>query len=118
MARGKSMAAAGFAKKRDANEPAIVDALEAVGAVVVRISMMDVPDLLVGFRGDNFMLEVKNGKAKPSPGQSTFHAEWRGKPIVVVRGVDEALTAIGIAIVSPGMYKDTDGALKTYPRGK
>lgn len=50
------------AKKRDANELDIVKALKGVGASVY---LMDgcgagFPDLLVGYAGKNFLIEVKN----------------------------------------------------------
>lgn len=47
-------------KRRDDNEPGIVKALEAIGAVVCRIDNFGVPDLLVGYRGRTILLEVKN----------------------------------------------------------
>jgi hypothetical protein len=99
------------AARRDANEPEIVAALKAVGATVQQLSGEDVPDLLVGFRGGDYLLEVKRplgprgGHAEGikhvslTPEQATWHAAWRGRPPVVVRSVDEALRAIG-AVVS------------------
>ena len=87
-------------KTRDANEPEIVKALESVGAKVVLLEPSEpgLPDLLVGFRGDTFLLEVKNPKAKNqlSHGQIRFHRLWPGKPIAVVRDRWEALKAIGL----------------------
>lgn len=83
------------AARRDANEAQIVEALEYAGATVARLNEKDIPYLLVGFRGDDYLLEVKDGYNKLSPGQKAFHAHWRGKTIAVVRSVEDALEAIG-----------------------
>jgi len=50
--------------KRDVNEGDIVAGLRKVGATVDRISEEDLPDLLVGFRGVNYLIEIK---APPGP---------------------------------------------------
>ena len=111
-----SMNRAGFAKRRDANELPIVRALEAVGASVTRLNVLDAPDLLVGFRGVTYLLEVKTLKGKVTDGQFAWHADWKGGRVSVVRTVEEALDAIDVDVVSPGMWRDVDGALRTYPR--
>lgn len=90
---------------RDRNEPPIVDALRAAGCLVQAIDGRDLPDLLVGFRGAWWLLEVK-GEAGPKggishrklkPGQEKFHrlATAMGLPSYVVRTPEEALRAIG-----------------------
>ena len=89
-----------FAKQRDANEAEITDALRSVGANVYQL---DRPvDLLVGFRGKNYLLEVKlplgpeGGKShsKPNQSQVNFLRTWRGQR-AVVRSPTEAIEAIG-----------------------
>ena len=86
-------------KKTDANQSAIVAVLREVGATVVDLSAVGrgVPDLLVGFRGVSYLLEVKNvkGKNRTTPDQDVFYAWWRGAPAIIVRTADEALSAIG-----------------------
>lgn len=85
-----------YAKRRDMNEPTIVGALEAIGASVQRL---DSPlDLLVGWRGTNYLVEVKDGHKRPSARPLTddekfFIATWRGSALVV-RCTAEALCAI------------------------
>ena len=79
------------AAKRDASEAAIVDALRAVGATVVRT---DWCDLTVGFRGRNFALECKTGKGKLTRSQTDLLRTWAGH-YDIVRTPDEALVAIG-----------------------
>lgn len=75
----------------DANHVAIREGLRAVGATVNEKGPLD---LLVGFRGTNYLLEVKTAKGKLRASQSAFLEAWRGHA-VVVRTLDEALAAIG-----------------------
>lgn len=85
------------AAKVDKNQREIVMALRQVPgcSVAVTSSAHDgFPDLVVGFRGTNSMLEVKDRNGKLTPAQEKFHASWRGQ-IEVIRSVEEALRAIG-----------------------
>jgi hypothetical protein len=82
--------------KRDSNEKEIVAALLAVGASVRKPQEPGFPDLSVGFRGVNYLLEVKGPKAELTTDQVTFFEAWQGQA-VVVRSVDDALKAIGAA---------------------
>lgn len=85
------------ATRRDLNERPIIDALEAVGAAVCQLSVKNWNDLLVVWRGQKFLLEVKNPDGgRVSDGQKKLHKELEGV-IVVVWNVDEALAAIGAA---------------------
>jgi Holliday junction resolvase len=80
-----------YAKRRDANEKQIVDALQAVGASVVRL---DKPlDLLVGINGRCYIIEVKTEKGRLTKDQKKFIALWRGQ-YAIVTNVDEAIEAI------------------------
>lgn len=81
----------------DANHRDIRAGLEAVGASVdVRGPL----DLVVGFRGVTYLIEVKTAKGKLRASQLAFLARWRGGPAVVVRTMDEALAAIGAVTTS------------------
>ncbi len=89
------------AARVDANQPLITAALRQVGATVQPIHTVGkgCPDLLVGYRGENFLLELKDGDKRPSARKLTsfeaeWHETWRGK-VFVVCDVKEALTAIG-----------------------
>lgn len=87
-----------WAAKVDDNQPAIVAALRAVGASVEVIGRP--VDLLVGYRSQTWVMEVKDGDRPPSerrltPTQEAFFASWRGGPAVKVESVNEALKAIG-----------------------
>lgn len=89
-------------KRTDANQAEIVAALRQAGASVAPTHGLGrgFPDLAVGFRGQNFLLEVKDGMKKPSerkltPDEERWHQGWRGQ-VVTVESVPEALAAIGI----------------------
>lgn len=90
-----------MAKRIDANQPAIVKALRQAGATVQVLSEVGkgCPDILVGFRGDNHLLEIKDGEKIPSKRKLTddeaqWHDEWRGR-VVVVESIEDALHQIG-----------------------
>lgn len=84
------------ARKRDANEPEIIEALEAIPGCTVY--PLDKPlDLLVGLGEVNHLLEVKNPKGanRIEPDQQEFFDAWTGRPAVIVRSIDEAYAAVG-----------------------
>ena len=85
------------ANRIDDNQNDIVAALRKAGATVRVISQGEgIPDLLVGFRGETILLEVKDGNKPPSartltPAEKKFFDEWEGGLCVVVKSVEEAL---------------------------
>ena len=88
------MAMPKHAAKKDANHREIVEALRAAGASVVELR---VPlDLLVGYRGVTYPMEIKNraGKNRDTPTQLKFYADWRGNWLKVCT-VEDALRGIG-----------------------
>jgi len=88
------------ANKIDANQNDIVAALRKAGATVRIISQGEgIPDLLVGFRGETALLEVKDGDKPPSARKLTtaeqkFFDEWTGGACVVVESVEDALEVL------------------------
>ena len=84
-----------YAKRTDANQAEIVDALRKVGAWVYVAHQPF--DLLVIFRGKVDMLEVKTQKGQLNAKQKDMVQECAnaGYWPHVVRSVDEALVAIG-----------------------
>lgn len=93
------------AAKVDRNQAEIVKALRQAGATVQSLAPcgFGVPDLLVGFQRQTFLMEVKDGGRIPSErrlndDQIAWHIDWRGGPCVVVNSVGEALAAIGIEV--------------------
>ena len=99
-----------FARARDANEPEIVDALRAAGASVSRLDGPGLPDLLVGYQGETFLVEVKmpligdlaphryqpgaGGSADLTDPQVAWWGAWRGRGAVIVRSAAEALAVL------------------------
>jgi VRR-NUC domain. len=77
--------------RKDNNHDEIRDALERVGATVVPDGPVD---LVVGFRGATYLIEVKTAKGKLRPTQENFVRRWKGH-VAVVRTIDEALKVIG-----------------------
>lgn len=85
------------AAKTDRNQAEVVDALRQVGASVQSLAATGkgCPDLLVGYRGINYLMEVKDGDKVPSAqkltiDQTHWHSLWRGS-VYVVKSVNEAL---------------------------
>jgi hypothetical protein len=83
-----------WAKKRDSNEASIVNILRTFGATVIR---SDAVDLIVGFRGKNYLLEVKTKTGVLKPSQIHLRDFWAGK-YDIVRNEHEALRAIGVDV--------------------
>jgi len=85
------------ANRIDENQNDIVAALRKAGATVRVISQGEgIPDLLVGFRGETILLEVKDGNKPPSartltPAEKKFFDEWEGGLCMVVKSVEDAL---------------------------
>lgn len=86
--------------KIDSNQPAIVKRLREMGATVQILSAVGkgCPDLLVGFRNRNLLMEVKDGDAPKSQQKLTsdqvkWHGEWRGQ-VIVVNTVGQAQLAL------------------------
>lgn len=72
--------------RTDANQSSIVRDLRKAGASVLILSGVGegCPDLLVGFRGLNWLFEVKDGNQPPSKKRLTedeeaFHLAWDGQ---------------------------------------
>jgi hypothetical protein len=89
------------AAKIDRNQPEIVAALRKAGATVQILSAVGkgCPDLLVGFRGVNTLIEVKDWQASANDrdlndNQVDWHGGWRGQ-VAKVETVDAALAVIG-----------------------
>ena len=75
-----------IAKKVDANQKLIVQQLRQIGCSVFVTSKVGegFPDLVVGFRGKNFLIELKDGnksasRKKLTEYQDTFFMIWQGQ---------------------------------------
>ena len=88
------------AKRVDANQSSIDRALREVGASVQSLADVGkgVPDIAVGYRGKNYLFEIKDWKQPPSkrrltPHEKKWHQTWNGQ-VHVVETFDEALKII------------------------
>jgi len=88
--------------KVDDNQPEIVAALRKAGASVQHLHAVGqgCPDLAVGFRGENFLIEVKDGSKPPSArgltdAQLRWKILWAGQ-YAIANNVQEALEIIGV----------------------
>jgi hypothetical protein len=95
-----------YPRRRDENERAIVLELRARGATVEQLDGKGLPDLLVGYAGRTYLIEVKQEHGKQGahmkktadglrPSQSDWWAAWKGAPPIVVTTPADALIAIG-----------------------
>lgn len=93
-------------RRRDDNEKPIVEALRAAGASVEQLDGKGWPDLLVGFDGRTYLVEVKAEHGKPGKGmkrnesglresQERWWSTWRGAVPTIATTPAEALSAIG-----------------------
>ena len=90
------------AAKRDDNHAEIRDNLRDIPGVVVADTGSrggGFPDLVVGYRGVIYLLEVKDGNKPPSkrrltPDEQKFFNDWGGYPVYVVNSTQEAIDAI------------------------
>ena len=88
------------ASKTDSNQRPIVQALRDIFGPDCVFDLSAVgqgcPDLMVGVRGVNLLIEIKTDKGKLTTDQVIFHKSWPGS-VVVVRTLQEALDAIAKA---------------------
>lgn len=86
----------GIAKRTDANQKEIVKTFRDMGASVLILSMVGkgCPDILVGYRGVNYLVEIKDGAKAPSakkltPAEQDFFFGWGGQ-VCIIESVSEA----------------------------
>ena len=84
-----------YAAKVDKNQKEIVLALRLAGAYVWIIGLP--VDLLVGFKGHTFLVEVKVGPRKRLTAlQDDFFKNWPGSTLARIDGPEAALRMIGV----------------------
>lgn len=84
-----------YAKRVDQNQDQIVSALRAAGAYVWLIGLP--VDLLVGYKGHTWLMEVKDGpKKRLTALQADFFESWTGGTLCRVDGPEAALRMIGV----------------------
>ena len=80
-----------YAKRVDANQKEIVEEFRRLGATVYVVNREF--DLLVGYDGLNWLVEVKDGRKPPSKrvltfNEQKFHDEW-ATPIYIIKSKEE-----------------------------
>jgi hypothetical protein len=84
------------AAKIDDNQNRIVSGLRRMGASVLVVSQLkNCFDILVGWKGDNFAFEIKDGDKPPSQrklteGEKKFFDEWNGQ-VAVIESLEDAI---------------------------
>jgi len=85
------------AAKVDVNQPEIVQALRDIGCTVEPLHFVGrgFPDIAVGFRGANYLFEIKNPEynCRLTKDEKEWHDEWRGQ-VAIVRDAEEAIEAV------------------------
>ncbi len=82
----------------DKNQPEIVKALRAVGATVTSLAPVGdgCPDLLVGYRGETYLMEVKTATGKLTPDQVKWQESWRGDPVSTVCTIEGSFGVLNV----------------------
>ncbi len=86
--------------KPDGNQAEIVSTLRTAGASVTVTSMVGggFVDLVVGFRGNTYLVECKNpdgrGRNSLTPAEMEWFKAWKGGPAAVVNSPEEAMHVI------------------------
>lgn len=96
------------ASRVDVTQPEILKALRDIGASVQPLHTVGsgCPDLLIGWRGLNILLELKDGSLPPSArqlnaDQKKWHGSWAGQ-VCMAGSIEEAVSAIIEAAKSAG----------------
>ena len=86
--------------KVDTNQQMIVEALRSVGATVYITSSVGAgfPDLVVGWKGYNFLVEVKSRYGKHTKDQIHFMKIWRGH-MVTCRDLEDIAALLDIDVM-------------------
>jgi hypothetical protein len=92
-------------KRTDANHKELIDKIRQIPSASV-FSTHEVgkgfPDIVVGYRGINYMFEIKDGKKTASQKKLTqaeikFHSNWTGQ-ISVVEKIEDILNILKIKV--------------------
>ncbi len=113
-----------YAARRDKPESEIVQAARQIGASISRLDanyQSGVPDLLIGFRAVNVLVEVKGPAGKLLDSQVAFREQWRGQ-YDVAHNVDELIAILDRYTLRPAtpldglLSRDQQQALATALR--
>lgn len=89
--------------KVDNNSKEILDAAKKLGCTILRLEKIGkgCSDDLLGYKGFNILIEIKDGKKCPSqrklnPIQVKFHSEWKGQKPYIIYSVDDLIDLLRI----------------------
>lgn len=84
--------------RKDKNQGELVTALEKLGCTVMDLSAVGegCPDIVVGYRGMNYLAEIKQPKKQLSLGQRANAMWWRGGRVYTLRTVQDCIRMLGI----------------------
>ena len=88
------------AARVDSNQKEIVKALRKAGATVLHTHQLkNCFDILVGYNGINYIVEIKDGNKPPSQrklttGEEKFRDEWEGGEYYIIESIEQALKLI------------------------
>jgi Holliday junction resolvase len=84
-------------RRTDANQKEIVQTFRDLGGSVFVLSMVGkgCPDVVLGLKGNNYLIEIKDGSKPPSkqvltPDELKFHQSWKGQ-VCVINSIDQAI---------------------------
>ena len=82
-------------RRVDGNQRRIVKALRDMGATVQHLHTIGhgCPDLLVGFQGRNYVMELKMPKCGLTGDEEEWHLIWNGR-VHTVYSVDDAIAVL------------------------
>lgn len=90
------------AKRTDGNQTDIVETLRKCGVSVSITSALGngFPDIVCGYRGANYLFEIKDPAQPPSkrrltPDEEEWHQAWRGR-VYVIHSAHEAMEYMGV----------------------
>ena len=88
------------AARVDGNQKEIVKVLRQAGATVLHTHQLkNCFDILVGYNGINYIVEIKDGNKPPSQrklttGEEKFRDEWKGGEYYIIESIEQALKLI------------------------
>jgi hypothetical protein len=87
------------ANRIDNNQTEIIQALEQVGATVQRLNAVKngCPDILVGYKGVNYIIEIKSPGGLCTTQEAIWITTWKGRAFVV-KSIEEAYKVIGFEV--------------------
>lgn len=86
-----------YAAKCDRNQPEIVATLRKMGCTVAHTHMVSkgFPDVAIGYAGQTFLAEIKDGDLPPSqrkltPDEEVFHDTWKGH-VTILESINDVI---------------------------